>query len=46
MKRKKMAPIPSGVKEEWARNQQRLLDRIQELAREIAAREAGEHPSH
>lgn len=44
MKRKKMKPIPPEVKERWARNQQRLLDRIQELEREIAAKDAAAKP--
>ena len=44
MKRKKMKPIPPEVKERWERNQQRLLDRIQELERSIAAKEADSKP--
>lgn len=39
MKPKKMKPIPPELEERFARNQQRLLERIAELEREIAARE-------
>lgn len=39
MKPKKMKPIPPELKRRFARNQQRLLERIEELEREIAARE-------
>lgn len=42
MKRKKMSPIPPEVKERWERNQRRLWERIQELERQIAAREGRE----
>jgi hypothetical protein len=39
MKRKKMKPIPPEMKERFEQNQRRLLERIQELEREIAARD-------
>jgi hypothetical protein len=39
--KKKLKPIPPELKEQWARNQRRLLDRIRKLEREIAAKETG-----